>query len=302
MSKRGERDDVTAGHEGNDDPLEEVGPEECAPKADQCEFSPGTLDEPPDANHPKFSEELMEAFHPEPDLMVPSPIDGLPEAADAGDPIQSAPAFTFEGVICIEDNREWVEAFATETTRQWINRREIPVESDRLISRSRFDIGGEERARLRFAPDRIVKRWGLDAVELTREEVAEIRDPGPNYDEGPRLVLFVQPLRPRCEFYKRQVFANDGQNDPNEAGHKIVFRNCTARRSVGGAFMGLRDENVFACEYRQPPDPSSVVKHLDAPDASRLRGDAHLKRLPIFGNRSIEKPQGIFSESEGTPL
>lgn len=286
MTKQRDAEDAgesTVDAGGNADPLEEVGPEECAPSPAACEFKAGSLDENPDASHPKFSEEVLESFAPEPDLMVPSLIDGLPEAADADAANAYAPPFTFESVVCVEDDREWVEMFEGEVLPSLSY-----AAAEGSLHRVPYDSKGEPRVRLRFSPDRIVKRWGRDAVELTIEEITTA-DLGERGSRPYSKILFVQPRRPRCEYYKRQVFSNDGQPDPNEPGHKIVFRNCTIRRSVGGAFMSIRDEAVFACDYRSPPDPDSIVQHLDKSDAERLRGDAHLKRLPIYGNRSIMK-------------
>ena len=81
---------------------------------------------------------------------------------------------------------------------------------------------------------------------------------------------------------ERQILSHDGQPDPSEPGHRIIFRNCTIRRSVGGAFMGLRDEAVYACDYRNPQDPSTVKKFLDDPDHEKLRSEAYKVKLPLF--------------------
>lgn len=261
-------EDVVVG--GNAEPLEEVGPEECAPKAQECEYKAGSLDENPDASTPKFSEEVLEAFHPEPDLMIPSPIDGLPMAADEGQPRQGAPAFTYENVVCLEDDREWVEMFQEEQS--------TPIG----LYRSRFSSIGDEKEPLRFSPKRVMKRQGFDVVELTQIEARAI---GTWWARQWKNFVRVQPRRPRCQYYKRQVFSNDSETDPTAFGHKIVFRNCTERRSVGGAFMSLRDEAIFACDYRSPPDPRSVAQFIDDLDTKRLRGDAHRHHLPIFGKK-----------------
>jgi len=95
--------------------------------------------------------------------------------------------------------------------------------------------------------------------------------------------ILVRPLREACAHYKRQVTVNDDVPDEKEYGHRIVFRNCTKRRSVGGAFMGLRDEAIYACDYREPPHPESVRKYLDDPDRVHLGSDAYKRHLPMFG-------------------
>jgi len=97
------------------------------------------------------------------------------------------------------------------------------------------------------------------------------------------LLFLVRPIRERCRYYKRQVFSNDEEQDETKFGHRIIFRNCTMRKSVGGAFMSLRDEAVYACDYRSPAAPESVVRYLDEPDGRQLRSRAHLKMVALFG-------------------
>jgi hypothetical protein len=53
------------------------------------------------------------------------------------------------------------------------------------------------------------------------------------------------------------------------------------RRSVGGAFMSLRDEAVYACDYRNPPSLASS-KLLDETDASILQKSANRTLVPLF--------------------
>lgn len=226
------------------DPTEEVSAEECAPGAHQCEIKSGDLEEGADASHPSFMEEIQDAYSPEPGLMVPSAEDGLPVPADETNEPQVAPPFTIDNVVCVEDDREWV-----------------PIRTEYLED-------GSIKEPQRFKPSDVVTLFDRPHVLLDKSNV-ESR-------------IHVRPIRARCVYYMRQVLSNDAVPDPDELGHKIVFRNCTARRSIGGAFMSLRDEAVYACDYRDPPDPASTEKHLDGPDRERLRSEAYKKKLPLF--------------------
>jgi hypothetical protein len=63
------------------------------------------------------------------------------------------------------------------------------------------------------------------------------------------------------------------------------------RRSIGGAFLSVSDEAVYACDYRDPPDEHTEQKWLDGPDDKRLEsGEPEL--VPMFGG---EGAGGIFA-------
>lgn len=261
------------------DPTEEVGGEECNATAPEAEFQGGTLDEKPDGSHPKFSEELQDAYSPEPEKMVLDPIDGLPVPADENqaDDTVFAPPFTFETMVCVEDDREYVEVFAEEDGVEELRRRIAfykvsdgmgkPLQGAPTIAELRLKYlpNGTSVERKRFDPKEVIELWGLKFCK----------------DDDGRLVM-VRPLRERCIHYKRQVFSNDAVADYESQGGKIVFRNCMIRRSIGGAFLSLRDEGIFSCDYRSPHDHESTKRVLDDPDSNRLRSNAHKIKLPLF--------------------
>jgi hypothetical protein len=266
-------DDPTAG----DDPTEEVGPDQCGALPDQCDVSPGERDQPPEDCSFTMQDELSEQFPIEPIPVVRGP-DGLPQPVDV--PLSFAPPFTHEHVVCIEDKRKYVELFEEELSgRYWwwwdgtnaawrppLATRQGSKFPDRFVARTRFDDNGTTRERKEFKPEEVVELWGVVAVKSGQDHWVPVR-----------------PIRERCAYYKRQVFNNDEQPDPTEPGHRIVFTNCTMRRSVGGAFLSLRDQAIYACDYRDPPDPQTVRFHLDAFDEKRLTEKAHTKLIPLFG-------------------
>lgn len=62
----------------------------------------------------------------------------------------------------------------------------------------------------------------------------------------------VEPLRPPCKHYVRQVTQFD--KNPEAKDH---LRLCSARRTTEGTFMSLKDIGMWACSMRSPRDPES---------------------------------------------
>lgn len=254
------------------EPLEEVGPADCEAKSTMTEQRIGEMSNGgvADSEH-RSDDEVAEQFPIETIPMIAHPLDGIPVPADERHGIAKAPPFTYEHVVCVEDDRKFVEVFAEERLGQLYDTRPKLVVTDverltkLLCLRTRFDETGRELERRTFTPDQVETLFGQRVVKVADGWV------------------LVRPVRERCIHYKRQVFSNDEVTDEKAYGHKIVFRNCTFRRSVGGAFMSLRDEAVYACDYREPRDEASIDKHIDEPDRMRLRSRAHLHLLPLFG-------------------
>jgi hypothetical protein len=276
------------------EPLEEVGPAASEVDANRAEIKAGALEEAVHDAEIAADQEVSEQFPVETIPMGVDPTDGMPIPLDNG-PLALAAPFTIDTVVCVEDEREYVEVWRGENDpgsienlrdlRAWSRKR-----GARLSERSRFD-AGVERDRLRFATDRVTRLFGVTVALLTRSEVAVVEPQRPWWlrwlrwllRSGRTCYVVVRPRRERCRFFKRQVFSNDDQPDATKPGHKIIFSNCTVRRSVGGAFMSLRDEGVYACDYREPYDAASVEEHLDIRHRRKLRSDDHLHLLPLFG-------------------
>jgi hypothetical protein len=176
-----------------------------------------------------------------------------------------APPFTVDHVVCIEDERTWVEVFLQEWhERGGFTRGTTRNDDFFLLISQQYAEDGREVERRTFAPDQVERLFGMPFVKTFQGYIP------------------VRPIRERCENYNRQVISNDGVPDPTEIGHQIMFRNCAARRSVGGAFLSLRDEAVYACDYRSPYDHASAEKYMNGPDRDRLKNEAHKTRLPLF--------------------
>ena len=268
------------------EPLEEVGPEGCTPKPEQCEREPGERDAPPEECDFSPDEELVDEFPVEPIAVVRDPKDGLPRPVDQ--PQVFAPPFTHEHVVCIEDKRTYVELFASELPdRGWLR---VQVEKGErwcpprchydtywvslmLALRPEWKADGSRQERQSWPADAVVTRYGQPFVRNTKGPTAESRE----------RWIPLRPIRERCRFYARQCFNNDEQPDPKEPGHRINFTHCLKRRSIGGAFMSLKDQAVYACDHRDPPDEPSTRIHLDAFDERRLKEQGHKTLIPMFG-------------------
>lgn len=169
----------------------------------------------------------------------------------------------------------------------------------RLVgARSRYDANAGVHSgdgAFKFDSDRA---YSIDGVWLARVDAS--RDPTAPQASKPVPVPFqrvvVRPVRERCKHYKRQMFSNDDQPDVNTPGHYIVFRNCTVRRSVGGAFMSVSNEAVYGCDYRDPPCPGSSSR-IDKADENILRQGAERQMVPLF-NLRVLRPE----EATGEPI
>jgi len=222
-------------------------------------------------------DELAEQFPVETINVGVDPDDGLPTPMDASDAIAIAPGFGPDTVVCIEDEREYVECFSDEELPRGARlpqvvdaalypadyeprraRKGLAIEPPTpaqgfVVLRSQYDDDGQRVERRRFEPSRVIEKWGAKFVETVGG------------------LLLVKPRRERCEHYTRMVFANDDPAfKPGEFGHQVLYRNCTRRRSVGGALMSVQDQAVYACEHRDPPDFVSVERFLDGPDRKRI--------------------------------
>jgi len=272
------------------EPLEEVGPGECQAETEKCEVKPGELEGQPGACQIEHDEEIQDAFPVEEIPIIMDPEDGLPRPADPDHDTPFAHPFTYD-VVCIEDDREYVEVFEDELGEVFkslgpdIAYSAKFLETAYIGTRARFlrHDSSHPAQRGLMTPRHSVKKEKV--FLLAGMNVCLVQDIAVNceteYSKQTSYVL-VRPIRPRCKYYKRQKFAHDGIAK-GEFGHFILFRNCTMRRSVGGAFMSLMNEVVYACDYRDPPDPVTVEKYLDKFDRKTLNERPDLTLVPMFG-------------------
>lgn len=285
------------------DPAREAEAGECNAAASETERPPGADDGKPQEAQFQARTEVDEAFVPESILVGTSPVDGLPVPQDDM-ALALAPDFTYESMICVGDERTFVEVFVSPKVKEDPNISSIPQAASslathvilffprapqyRVLVRNEYDADGKRTTPLEFPSSRVTKRFGHQMVDMTVDEtLAHTGDPGPGPDRMVCCVL-VMPVRPACTNYARSIFSND-----DAPGTQIIFRNCLARRSVGGALMSLRDEAVFACELRNPPHPASVERYVGARDREILNRSAPAEKVSLFNIR--QKPSGEAS-------
>jgi hypothetical protein len=296
------------------DTMAEDGGEECDAKPTECEFRGGAHDA--QAHECEFSpeEEIEDPFPVETIPLIISPVDGLPQPIDK--PFSPAPGFTRELFVCCEDTRSYVELFSEELwERGWSMTVDGPMDPsilDKLAGliglgtarglwhtpgftaslpdeptetglsvhvREAYDLKGAMCERRVFTE--VQSLWGLTFGVMDTGELVPCR-----------------AVRERCRFFKRQLLGNDDEADKSKPGGKIGFRNCERRRSVGGAFLSLANEAVFACDYREPPDPVSVERWLDSRDREILNENPHDKLVPLFGLEGDEIPRSMFEKGQ----
>lgn len=256
-----------------DEPLAEADGFDCDVPADECEVGLTDRDGTATESEASLREEIFEAFQPVTEIVVESPVDGLPVPAGERHDLAIAHPFTRDTVVCVEDDTAFVELFAEELEsrgfqheggRQFFSNTGFDGGA-RVMARSKFnESDGSDVVRRTFDPSRVSVRFGIPVVEDQGESVP------------------VRMKRERCKHFMRQVMANDDVPNPNEPGHLLRFYNCMARKSVGGAYMTLRDEAVYACDYRNPVDPGSAEKYLEAFDRKRLGSKLHLELIRPF--------------------
>lgn len=253
--------------EENDDPQEVVGLDGCNTTVNGSSVEPGELlnDEGDIGFSPHT--EISEQFVATPVAVGVDANDGLPRPLDDIHVLPVEPPFNHQARVCMEDDREFVEMFVDETPGVFD---EVASNSNILfVRREEFDDIGVRRDRRRFRPDQVNgERFGVRTVEE--------RDEG----DGFLRITFVRPVRPACAHFVRTVLCHDPSVPFGEIGHEMMYRNCTARRSVGGAMMSLNAEGVYACELRSPREPISEERHIKKPDHRRLT--QYVESVPLF--------------------
>lgn len=153
--------------------------------------------------------------------------DGMPKPS--GVALDLAPPMTRETLVCLPDERSFVVRDAAG---------DVVATFEPEVVRRRVD-GGHEVAWWRglaaLLPALLLVR-GLRGLQAALVVLAG-------------LVVRVEPIRPRCRHFARQLMGMDGGHE-----HGMMERLCTARRDDMGNFLGLQNETMFACELRDPHD------------------------------------------------
>jgi hypothetical protein len=291
-------DDPPGRAEHGADPTEEAPVDRCDAKHADCDTVAGEREAQAQDCEFTVQDELGDAFKAEPIPLIIDPNDGIIRPVDPTGGPGFAQPFCEDTLVCMEDERTFVELFEEEllergwtkgvvkpgiffwrpVVRSWaapgmpVGLRTTPEGNEQgacIGVRSRYDEKGAERERESFEPAVVSPAWG---------QLFAMQERG-----GTSYVIPVRAKRERCKHYRRQVFSNDDQPDPSTPGHYLTFRNCVARRSIGGAFLSIRDEAVYACDHRDPYEAASVASYLDEREAEKLRTRPDRTLVPLFG-------------------
>ena len=140
----------------------------------------------------------------------------------------------------------------------------------------------------------ILARVSPDKVERTPSGafIANVGDMKVEEGKNPNLegwgdFISVEPIRPPCEHYVRQLAPY--YLNPK---HKKAFRLCAARRTTEGTFMDVSDMGMYSCDMRSPMD-AATLEHIDKFDALKMRQGSSRRYLPLFkGVKSDDEKQG----------
>jgi len=190
---------------------------------------------------PRPDHEIYDAFPLEPSVFGTDPIDGLPKPA-VSSALEDAfvPPFELETFVCMADK----SAFVIRDSHRRIVARFTPDQVEQLPDGSYI---------VKYNTARAVMGWTAAPM---------------------RSEIEVEPIRPACAHYKRQMV--DFEMD---ATHRIIRRVCTAQRGENGEFFSVRDNRVHACDMRSPRDPATEERDLDTFDEKKLaEGKARLEQ------------------------
>lgn len=245
------------------------------------------------------TEELAESFPVEPLVRVLG-ADGMPETVTGDDP-GHVPPLRRETFCCMADTRSfclrglWGEviasfepheverapggayrvkmALALERASFAIKRRLQEHEADMrdhaaLYADRTYAAEAALADILRAADQRV--GHGNDIFRLKAQRIAT-----PEF-------LEVDPIRPQCQYLGRQLMqAKDLPRGTGGLKGQIRLAVCTARRTLTGAFMSVRDTEVFGCDLRSPRDPETEAL-IDEFDEKKLEQSAKREYTKMF--------------------
>lgn len=218
-------------------------------------------------DRPKVDDSVYEPFNPG-QLKFAVGHDGLAGVQLTQGDVPVAPPLTPDTLVCMADTSsfvirgEWGDVLVSfrpeEVTRAPDGRWFVTV----------------NQVRMRFASAVVEGEEPEERAERGKQLYAHLDPLAADPDalsDGQRRVE-VQPKRPQCKHYARQMTDLQDNSDVT-----MVERLCTMRRDSSGTQFGLRDSQLFACELRSPRDPNSEVL-LEVFDDGKVKiGEARMK-------------------------
>lgn len=118
----------------------------------------------------------------------------------------------------------------------------------------------------------ITKEWPPEEVDYYPNGKYYLKKDADDADK-----IEVEPIRPRCQNYVRQMAMFD-----YNAEAKVHLRLCSARRTTEGTFMTVRDSAMWACTMREPRDTVTEQKCLDSFDTEKVEQGKNREHFSIF--------------------
>lgn len=201
-----------------------------------------------------------------PDAIGTNPEDGMPQQIPATSVEDSkAPPLTVETFICMADTSEFV------------------IRGGHGVIDGRYDPAEVERLPNGLYMVRVPEDQKLTGAEIRASAISPT-------EEGFKL-FEVQPKRQQCAHYMRQLVP--WQDNPE---HKTCQRYCAALKNEQGELLSLANQQILACELRDPFDAESealidefdrVIMLKGQQEESEFDVDAALKNenLGVLGDK-----------------
>lgn len=232
----------------------------------------------------RSDEAIYEPFNPGP-LGVGMAEDGLPTIEPPTGETHAPPLHP-KTMVCIADKSSFV------TRNQWgeVTAEFRPEEVSRApngdyyvsaplaLTRAKDLTSETLAARCVPVSGKLGNYYVYEFDEDDKQTGVEIPVPGDDVNAAGRITLLrhaelarkrarirVEPVRPQCKFLRRQMTDFQDASD-----NQLVERLCTARRDSESFFLSLRDQQVHACELREPRHGESEAR-LDRFDDAKIK-------------------------------
>lgn len=178
-----------------------------------------------------------------PDAIGIDPEDGLPRPFPAAAIEDNfAPSLTIERFVCMADTREFV------MRDEWgeVLQRFLPSDVERAPN-------GQYRVRGGLIdPATVARRSRGASSESVDKRASRIKRASQYINEHSEALFVVDPVRHQCKHYVRQLVPFAGDES-----HSTCYRYCTALKNESGEFLSVGNQEVLACELRDPRDPTT---------------------------------------------
>lgn len=189
----------------------------------------------------RSDEAIYEPFNPGP-LAVGMGEDGLPTIEPATQDTHAPPLHP-KTMVCIADKSSFVQRDS-----RW---------GEILATFEPSEVKRSPSGEYYVEIDAMEKTLAPELLEACIAEAAK--------DPRSLMRFVVEPVRPQCKYLRRQM--TDFQDASN---NQLVERLCTARRDSESFFLSLRDQQVHACELREPRHGESEQR-LDRFDDAKIK-------------------------------